>query len=207
MMTLHSEPLRMCHPKSAWEPVLASCPAGHPRGHRWYGCSGWVPRPHPNLKESHGAPCWAPTMPHTGTPQTLPRLALVGSIILPCGSQVGLRGVQAKCKLSLNVIFYLQHPNDFCSALDVFLYFNKTDFFIHYSSAVDTPNRCTTLILQLGLAMVWEGVLGLRNLANDNNSLRLLPEPCPLHKPHPFKGNCREYKIHRGQMGEVVAVP
>ena len=41
----------------------------------------------------------------------------------------GVENVQAKCKLSLKVIFYLQHPNDFCSALDAFLYFNKTDFF------------------------------------------------------------------------------
>ena len=29
-----------------------------------------------------------------------------------------------------------------------------------YASAIDTPNRCTTLIPQLGLALVQEGVLG-----------------------------------------------
>ena len=80
-------------------------------------------------------------------------------------------------------------------------------FFVQYSTAVDTPNSCTTLILQLGLALVREGVLGLRNLANGNTSFRLLPEPCPLHRPQPSKGNCREYKIHGDQMGEAVTVP
>ena len=46
------------------------------------------------------------------------------------GSQEGVREAQAKWELSLKVTFYLQHPNDFCSALYAFLYFNsKTDFF------------------------------------------------------------------------------
>lgn len=58
-----------------------------------------------------------------------------------------------------------------------------------YSSAVDTPNRCTTLIPQLGLALVREGVLGLRNLTDDNNSFWLLSEPCTLHRPQPSKGH------------------
>ena len=73
-----------------------------------------------------------------------------------------------------------------------------------YSSAIDTPNRCTTLIPQLGLALVREGVLGLKNLTNDNNSFWLLSEPCTLHRPQPSKGHYRDSQGPNGRGGHCA---
>lgn len=173
--------------------VLASFPAGYPRGCRWCGCPGCASRPHCNLTESCGVLWRAPAMPHSGTPGTLPRLGLARSkTALPWGQGLALREAQANLELSLKIIVYLQHPNDFCSALYASLYFNnKTDFPVQSSNVEGSPNGCTTLILQLGLTLACAGVLSLTNLAT------VIPaEPCPTHSPHPSKQNSREYKTH-----------
>ena len=55
----------------------------------------------------------------------------------------------------------------------------QTFFLVRSSNAIEdcTPSRCTTLILQLGLALVCEAVLGLRNLATSHSCCSLSPVP------------------------------
>lgn len=94
------------------------------------------------------------------------------------GSGLGLRKAQDMLELSLKVIFYPNHPDDFCSALCAFLYFNnRTGFPERSSGAVDSPNSCATFISPFGQALAHEGVLGLRNLATSHSRCSLSPAP------------------------------
>lgn len=129
-MTLHSEPLRMCHP-----PSLHGSPCWHlaqqvtPGGMGGMGVQAVCPGPTPTSEKAIGPSAGPPPCHTLAFHKNSQGWCRLGAS--PCGSQVGVRDMQAKCKLSLKVSFYLQHPNDFCSALHAFLYFNnKTDFFV-----------------------------------------------------------------------------
>lgn len=134
--TLQSKPLRMGHP-----PSLQGSQCWHlaqqvtPRGCGWCVCVQTVL---PGSTQPHRKP-WGPLLgPSNATHGHSVNSPKAGTgwerVCITPGSQEGVREAQAKWELSLKVTSYLQQPNDFCSALCAFLYFNsKTDFFFWYN--------------------------------------------------------------------------
>lgn len=180
--TLQSKPLRMGRP-----PSLQGSQCWHlaqqvtPRGCGWCMRPGCVTRFHPTSQKAVGSPA-GPQQCHTRALCELPQgWHWLGASLhyprVPGGGERSPGQVGAFFKgnfLSSAVKWYL-----FCSlCLCLFQQQDRLFFLVQSSNAVEdcTPNRCTTLILQLGLALVREAVLGLRNLTS-HSCCSLSPAP------------------------------
>lgn len=95
---------------------------------------------------------------------------------------------------------------DLCSASYAPLYFNNKIHFpvlIQPSNAVDTPDRCTAIILHLGQALAEEDVLGWTHLATSHSCCSTNPASCT----DPTLPRETAENTGRAQTGEVVFVP
>lgn len=131
---------------------------------------------------------WAPTMLHIGTPQTLPKT------VLSMGSQ-GWDWERPRPSWSFleSNYFFLSSTSKwflFCSLWNISISTRRPTFL-----------KCCWHSKQMHHchSASWSGpgvwrCFGLQKLGK--KSFLLLPEPCPVHRPHLSKGNCREYKTY-----------